>query len=308
MKYGLLNESVTFSYAVRCLKVCVLMLSVITGYAVADEEDGDLNVVLKTTLDMRCFPPTNPANTPPCPVPVGLSPELVAANPQGRLGIKVFDNDTATFSLKLSGLNQGMVLTAWFIHFPPNQPPPHPVFAPVGPGLPSIALADTPLASAYAKFSDGLSIEPNQLLISDNGVGRLKSKLDYNPLKSGQVPLVNNMTPVNQAMAPVDSKYRQTECCADFPTGAKMEPVGGSLLRKFDPVTGFQLKDDDGRPVLLRSPGRPVAVAVFVHTDGTTSGVFPGIPTPPFLLNPPATTGTFYLLGLFPLGNLGLDE
>jgi hypothetical protein len=49
------------------------------------------------------------------------------------------------------------------------------------------------------------------------------------------------------------------------------------------------------------------APCIFIHIDGVTSGIVPGVPTPPFLVNPPVTTGSFYLLGLFPLGNLGMD-
>ena len=38
-----------------------------------------------------------------------------------------------------------------------------------------------------------------------------------------------------------------------------------------------------------------------------TSGIVPGVPIPPFLVDPPVTTGSFYLLGIFPLGPLGMD-
>jgi len=290
----------------------LVLLTLLANVAIAtesasDAERSDSSVVLKANLSMRCFPPNNPANTPPCPVPAGLDSSLIAPDPSGQLHIKVRENDTATFTLKLDGLKKGMVVTSWFVHFPPTQPAPHPIFAPTGPGLPSVALADSPLAATTARFSNGLSTEPNQIIIKNDGSGRIKAKLDYNPLKSNQVPLVNNMTPVNQALAPLGSVAEQHVCCVDFPSGPKMETVGGAYLRKFDPVTGFQLKDETGRPMLIRSPGRPVAVAVFVHIDGTTSGVLPGIPTPPFLVNPPATTGSFYLLGLFPLAALGMD-
>lgn len=294
----------------RTFSLVLLMLSGNVALATESEndtEDSGSSVVLNVDLSMRCFPPNNPANTPPCPVPIGLDSSLIAPDPSGLLRIKVRENDTSTFSMELNGLQKGMVVTTWFIHFPPNQAPPHPIFAPIEAGLPSVALADSPMAATTASFSDGLSTEPNQIIIKANGSGRIKAKLDYNPLKSNQVPLVNNMTPVNQALAPEDSVADQDVCCADFPSGPKMEAVGGSYLRKFDPVTGFQLKDEKGRPMLIRSPGRPVAVAVFVHIDGTTSGVMPGVPTPPFLANPPATTGSFYLLGLFPLGALGMD-
>lgn len=306
--YFYLNIGKDCSYHIcKILSIFLCLLATHAALASEGEDELESSVVLDTTLNMLCFPPTNPANTPPCPVPVGLDPSLIAPDPNGQLHIKVRDDDTATFSVNLSGLQKGMVVTTWFVHFPPNQPPPHPVFAPIGPGLPSVALADSPMTATTARFSDGLSAEPNQIRIKRNGTGRIKARLDYNPLKSNQVPLVNSMTPVNQALAPVGSDAEQTVCCADFPAGPRLEAIGGSLLRKFDPLTGTQLKDENGRPMLIRSPGRPVAVAVFVHIDGTTSGVMPGVPTPPFLVNPPATTGTFYLLGLFPLASLGMD-
>ena len=306
--YFYINIGKDYSYHM-CKILSLFLCLLATNVALASEEEtkSETSVVLDTTLSMLCFPPTNPVNTPPCPVPIGLDPSLIAPDPNGQLQIKVRDDDTATFSMKLSGLQKGMVLTTWFVHFPPNQPPPHPIFAPIGPGLPSVALADSPMTATTARFSDGLSAEPNQIRINRNGTGRIKVRLDYNPLKSNQVPLVNSMTPVNQALAPAGSIAEQTVCCADFPADPRLEAIGGSLLREFDPVSGTQLKDEQGRPVLVRSPSRPVAVAVFVHIDGITSGVMPGVPTPPFLVNPPATTGTTYLLGLFPLAALGMD-
>ena len=285
--------------------VCAMHLLLSAGKAAMASSDSA--IVLNTTLDMLCFPPTSPENTPPCPVPIGLDPSLIATDPGGELHIRVRENDSATFTINLDGLQKDMVVTAWFVHFPPNQPPPHPIFAPIGPGLPSIAYSDSPLAPTTARYSEGLSSEPNQFRIRKNGSSRLKIHLDYNPLKVGQVPLVNNMTPVTQSLAPAGSDAEQPLCCPDFPAGPQPEPIGGSLLRKFDPVTGTQLKDENGRPMLIRSPTRPVAVAVIVHIDGMTYGIVPGVPIPPFLVNPPATTGSFYLLGLFPLATVGMD-
>ena len=295
----------------RLLKASLAVVLLAAGqFAMAshdEDDDDDAIVVLEASLNMLCFPPNDPLNTPPCPVPVGLDPSLIAPDPVGKLNIEVRDDDTATFNMKLNGLQQGMVATAWFVHNVPNQPPSNPIFAPIGAGLPAIAHNDSPLAPTTASYSDGMSTEPNQFHIKENGSSRLKINLDFNPLKSGQVPLVNNMTQVNQSLAPIGSVAEQPVCCPDFPAGPRLDPVGGSFLRKFDPVTGMQMKDINGRPALIRSPGRPVAVAVFVHIDGTTSGVLPGIPTPPFLVNPPATTGSYYLLGLFPLGALGMN-
>ena len=262
--------------------------------------------VLDEVVEMVCFPPM-PGNNPPCPVPVGIDPNLVAPNPSGQARFRVFEDDTVDIGIRLEGLSRDQVVTAWFVHFPPNQPPPHPIFAPTGPGQPAVAFMDTPVAHTGARFSEGLSREPNQLRIRLNGKGRLFSWLDYNPLKSGQVPLVNGLVLTNQKGAPAGFGVEQPDCCADFPAGPRPEPIGGSYLRRFDPATGFQVKDASGRPELVRSPTKPVALALFVHIDGTTSGLVPGVPTPPFLVQPPVTTGTFYLLGIFPLASLSMD-
>lgn len=311
MKNKMINRTAPPFLRYSLLKMLVVLLSTAAPLAIASDRESKSEskrrIVFETTLDMLCFPPTNPLNTPPCPVPDGIDPSLIAPDPLGQLHIKVRDNDTAIFTVELAGLAKKMVLTAWFVHYPPNQPPPHPIFAPIGPDLPSVAHMDSPMTPTTARFSDGLSREPNQFRIRKNGSSRLKVRLDYNPLKSGQVPLVNNMTPVTQVLAPEESGANQPVCCPDFPAGPRPEPIGGSYLRNFDPATGQQLKDERGRPMLVRSPGRPVAVAIIVHIDGTTSGLLPGVPIPPFLVNPPVTTGSFYLLGLFPLGPIGMN-
>lgn len=275
---------------------------------IVDEALGQLfsPVVLDATVDMVCFPP-QAMISPPCPVPVGLDPELVAPDPAGQMRIVVTEDDTTLVSIRLEGMSTEQVATAFFVHFPPNQPPPHPIFAPAGPGEPPTAFMDTPVAHTGARFSEGLSREPNQFRIRRNGDSQLVAVLDYNPLKSGQVPLVNGLTLTNQASAPAGFGVEQPDCCPDFPAGPRPEPIGASYLRRFDPVTGYQIRDADGRPELVRSPTRPVALAVFIHIDGLTSGLVPGVPTPPFLVDPPSTTGTFYLLGIFPLGPLAMD-
>lgn len=291
----------------RTLPLILWLVLVLVHFTSASADDKNhAPVVLDEILDMVCFPPTT-NQPPPCPVPVGLDPALIAPNPSGQLHIKVRENDTASLSIRLEGLSPHQVATAWFVHFPPNQPPPDPIFAPIGPGQPPIAFIDSPLAHTRAAFTEGLGREPNQVSIRPNGKGRLFARLDYNPLKSGQVPLVNAMVLPNQGPAPAGSGVEQSTCCQDFPAGPQLEPIGGSYLRRFDPITGFQVLAGDGRPEIVRSPSRPVVVAVFIHIDGVTSGLIPGVPTPPFLMNPPVTTGSFYLLGLFPLGSLGMD-
>ena len=286
------------------LSVAVLVLSFAIS-ANATTEDSE-TIVLDETVEMVCFPPAAMI-LPPCPVPVGADPTIVAPNPAGTMRIRVREDDTALVTIRLDGMAPTQTLTAWFVHFPPGAPTPDPIFDPIGPGLPPIAFMDTPLAHTSAGFTEGLGLEPNQFEIRPNGGTRLDIDLDYNPLKTDQVPLVNAMSLINQALAPVGSLAEQPDCCADFPAGPGPEPIGGSYLRQFDPLTGFQVVGADGRPELVRNPARPVAIVVFVHIDGVTSGIVPGVPTPPFLIDPPITTGTFYLLGIFPLAPLAMD-
>ena len=274
--------------------VCVLLAS---RPATASE------VVFETTLNMGCFPTL--MQPPPCPVPVGADDSIVGTSPSGQLGIKVLENDYTILDFDMHGLKDTMVVTAWFVHFRPDLGPTNPIFEPVSPGLPPVAFMDTPAAPTWARFSEGLSREPNQLRIKQNGDGTLYTVLDYNPLKVGQVPLVNGAT-VNQTTA-AGTVAEQGACCPNFPAGPRIEPIGSSYLRAFDPATGLQVKDERGHAILIRSPQRPVAVALFVHIDGTTSGLVPGIPVPPFVPNLPVTAGTFYLMGVFPLGPIGMD-
>lgn len=121
---------------------------------------GYHRIVLDETVQMVCFPPTA-GQPPPCPVPVGIDPKLVAPYPSGEMRIQVRDDDTTVVSIHLEGMSRAQVATAWFVHFPPNQPPPAPIFEPIGPGLPPTAFMDTPLAPTWARFSEGLSREPN---------------------------------------------------------------------------------------------------------------------------------------------------
>lgn len=263
-------------------------------------------IVLDETVEMVCFPP--PAMiAPPCPVPTGVDPDQIAPNPDGVMRIQVDENGDTRVAIRLTGMSPNQTATAVFVHYPPNQPPPHPIFAPPEPGLGPIARINTPVANTAAGFTEGLGREPHQIRIFGNGVGWLWSYLDYNPLAPEQVPLVNGLALVDQALAPIGSPAEQPPCCPDFPAGPQFEPVGASYLRVFDPDTGFQVKDADGRPELVRSPIRPAAIAVLIHTDGITSGLVTGVPIAPFLQNPPATTGSVYLLGLFPLGDLGTN-
>jgi hypothetical protein len=147
--------------------------------------------------------------------------------------------------------------------------------------------------------------EPNQFVTYDDW-GRLVVHLDYNPLKPGQGPLRNELAPVTQAAVPAGSSAAQPVCC---PMGFPMprpQPIGASLLRVFDQVSGLPLLGAEGRPQLLRSPVPAAVIAIVVHIDETTHGLSAGIPIPP-MPGISATAGDHFTLGLFDLRALHLE-
>ena len=269
------------------------------------------SVVLDATVDMTCAPPTA-GMSPPCVVPVGVDPDLVAPDPSGELRIVAFDNDTTLAWVELDGMAPDLVITAWLVFVPPGSPPPAPIFAPIGPGMPPVAAPSAPMAATTARFSEGAGWEPNRLRVWNSGRARVIALLDYNPLKSGQAPLRNGMVAVNQGAAPAGSGAEQPLCCPDAvippAPGPRLQPIGSSFLRRFDPATGFQMLGENGRPELVRSPVPVPLIVVIVHIDRTTHGINPGIVIPPFAeAGFPATAGDHYVLGIFPLGGLAMD-
>jgi hypothetical protein len=233
-------------------------------------------------------------------LPPDLDERFVSPNPKGRVFIAVKEDGTARFDIELEGLAEGLVLTAWTSYFFPGGPAPHPIFEPLGDGLPAIAGVSAPLAPTYAAFTEGLGPEPNQFDIKASGRTHLRVELDYNPLEAGQGPLRNDLVITQQGAAPPGSVAFQPHCCPIGLPAPALQPVGSSYLRLFDPNTGYQEIDDAGRPVLLRSPLPVAFIALVVHTDETTHGINPGLPILP-MPGLSATTGDHFLLGIFDL-------
>ncbi|MFK7848309.1 MAG: T9SS type A sorting domain-containing protein [Rhodothermales bacterium] len=260
-----------------------------------------------STIDMTCFPPPNPGgepgigSAPPCLLPTNLDPSVVAPDPSGQLALKEMPNGETKITIDLEGLDEDMVITAWTSYFFPGGPvAPHPIFDPIGPGLPPIAGVSAPMAPTTAAFTEGMAPEPNQFDIKSNGKSKLTIFLDYDPLLPGQGPLRNDMVTTNQALAPAGDDAEQPLCCPAGVPAPSYQPVGSSFLRAFDPATGFQRLDANGRPVLIRSPRAVDFIAIVVHSDKTTHGINPGIPILP-IPGLSATTGDHYLLGIFDL-------
>lgn len=269
--------------------------------------------VVHASIPMTCFPappPNGPQAEPPCIVPVGIEDKFVSPNARGSARMVVRDDDTARFDITLEGLAPDLVITAWISYFFPPGAGPHPIFTPIGnPNdptevSPALAAVSGPLAATTAGFSDGLGRDPNDFIYHGPSRARLTVDLDYNPLKAFQGPLRNGIAEINQAAAPPGFGADQPLCCPDgFPDPAKdrrHQAVGSGYLRVFDPATGFQAREANGRPKLLRSPVPVAFLAIVVHNDEMTHGISPGIPTFP-IPGVSATVGDHFLLGLFDL-------
>lgn len=271
-------------------------------------------LLVDSIIEMTCFPP--PSSTggqpgigppPPCVVPSGLDPRFISPSPSGRARLRVGQDDTVRMRIDLDGLARDLVITAWLAYyFPPGPVPNHPVFMPIGLGLPPVAGVAVPLAATDAAFTEGLGWDPNRFVVRGDR-GSLNVDLDYNPLKPGEGPLRNELVQVQQAAAPAQTGAGQPNCCPNgFPV-PRPQPIGASFLRRFDQATGLPILGPDGRPQLLRSPVPAVAIAIVVHLDGTTHGISAGIAIPP-MPGLPASAGDHYTLGLFDLRNFHMGS
>ncbi len=247
-------------------------------------------------IPMTCFPAPGAPTVPPCIVPAGLDPATLDGT-SGELKLEIEDDGTAVAKFAADGLDPDWVITAWISYYYPGPGvvPPDPIF---GDGVsPGIAGVSAPVAATTAAFTEGLGIEPNQMVVQPNGNGELKIELDYNPLAANQGPLRNTLTNTHQADAPAGSGGEQPTCCL-----GKTQAVGSSYLRVFD-SNGFQVLDADGVPELVRSPVPAAFMLLIIHTDGMTHGINPGLPIFPFP-GVPAAAGDHFVLGIFDLSDL----
>lgn len=264
----------------------------VTGVMNSQVVNAQGDAISESTVVLTCFQPPGSGPLPPCLLPVGIDAKFISPNPSGSARVAIFGDDTAEIKIKLEGLADDLVITAWVAYFFPG---------PGAPGPDSIFFAtagvSSPLAPTHAAFTEGLGTEPNRLVFTDSGTAKIKVRLDYNPLKAGQGPLRNILAEPNQGDAAAGSDAEQPDCCNN---GA--QPVGASYLRAFD-ANGFQELEADGTAKLLRSPLPVAFLAIVVHTDETTHGIFPGIPILPIPGNS-IDNGDHFLLGLFDLRSL----
>lgn len=287
----------------------LLVLSVTTASAEIEHS----SVIVDAQVEMACFPPPalpgEERGEPlplPCTLPIGVEERFVSPDASGSLRLRVFENGTARAEIRLEGLAPDLVISAWIAYFFPPGPSPDPIFEPMAAGLSPVAAVSAPLAATTARFSEGLGRDPNRFFNLPGGRARLAARLDYNPLLSGQGPLRNAMVATDQSPALPGTGAEQGACCPNGIPTPKPQAVGSSLLRVFDPETGFQNLGADGHPELLRSPVPVSLIAVVVHIDEMTHGLNPGIPIFP-VPGTSVTTGDHFLLGAFDLRNLRLD-
>jgi hypothetical protein len=260
-----------------------------------------------STVTMTCFPPPPLSGEdpgigppPPCLLPVGIASEFISPNPSGNATYTVKKDGTVTFNIQLNGMANNLVMTAWIsYYFPGLEDPPDPIFAPTEGGV-GIAAVSAPLAPISAAFSDGFSTDPNEFVADGDGSYKLKVTLDYNPFVSGTGPLRNGLENVTQAAAPSDSVAYQPVCCPDGIPAPGYDPIAAAYLRAFDPLTGYQLRDANGKPQLIYSPVPVAFIAIVAHVDKLTHGITPGIPIFP-IPGTSVTTGDHFLVGMFDL-------
>jgi hypothetical protein len=304
--------------------------AVIPQPAPSPDAAEDQGAVFTASIDMTCFPPLPEPPTaepgighpPPCSedmVFFGLDPaNFYLENPSGKVRIRVKDDGTAAFDIRLKGIVPGLTVTTYLIHYFPFRVAIDPLLVPeifrplpgfeasVFTGEPvAIAAHSVPLAKTSSAYTEGLGREPHQIFIRENGTARYRVNLDFNPLKPNQTPLRNAMVSTNQALAPAGSIAAQPNCCPippNFPVAPRPQPVGASYVREFDPVTGFQVLDAEGRPKLPRSPVAAAFISVIARIDNNTSGMHPGIGfIPSFDPTFPPVSGDHVVLGIFDL-------
>src|SRR5262245_11656814 len=166
----------------------------------------------------------------PLPCDTSGIPAYSSPTPSGQAHLAVKDDDKVHFDIKLQGILPGQTVTAWLIwyfqflypcaesSFPCTTPTLPDIFVSVDPSkdivsyvpfpLPPCTIPpcpsnwvpfaqaahSVPLARTGAAYSEGLGDrEPNQIIIDKAGNGRLKGRLDYNPLKPQQGPLRNGL-------------------------------------------------------------------------------------------------------------------
>lgn len=277
----------------KVLTFAVFIAVFLSGPTVAQAQD-----TLK--LPLQCFdafafdlaPP--PAAT-PCHEPVGMPDEFKTGPYTGEMKLWKDGDGNTVMDITLKDINPDLVLTAWVSHTFPNPPPTCDGCEILTTEIDGRGVS--PAAPITAGFTGGIGPDPNQFTCNPGGKCRLKVNLGFNLLAGGAAPLTN-ATEHDQGSntdLPGYPGLQAPDCCGhDIP-----QQVTTSWLRQYDEF-GFQVLDENGLPVVLRSPIPPASIVVVAHIDKITHGVSSGLgilPVPGFLWE----SGDHWFIGAFDL-------
>lgn len=116
--------------------------------------------------------------------------------------------------------------------------------------------------------------EPNRFRYADKSTARFRTQLNFNPTYAGEGALTRFLYSFQKDVPGIQSTSWQQHAIAG--TGGRFVPTSSDYLRTYDPKTGWEVLDGNGRPVVVRSPLKAIGVAVVAHLDRTTHGIAPG--------------------------------
>lgn len=158
-----------------------------------------------------------------------------------------------------------LVITAWVLWIDDSNPNNPEIFRVADPA--------SPMTSFRAPFSSGLGNDPNRLIYTSPTAARIRRRMNFNPTYPNEGALARRDSCFQSDQPGIQgTDLTQPEVPG---TGIRVG-TSSDFLRRFDQDTGFELLDRRGRPLVVPSPVRALAVTLIVHTDRTTHGISPG--------------------------------
>eukprot|EP00484_Ammonia_sp_Unknown_P023566 CAMPEP_0197025630 /NCGR_PEP_ID=MMETSP1384-20130603/5894_1 /TAXON_ID=29189 /ORGANISM="Ammonia sp." /LENGTH=299 /DNA_ID=CAMNT_0042454179 /DNA_START=43 /DNA_END=942 /DNA_ORIENTATION=- len=233
-----------------------------------------------------------------------------AGEDYGFASAKIFvndDKDTACMSFRGFGFPPDWPITVWFV-LAPEPGAAHPIFAD------GYAGPESPVAATTAAFNSGRDSFNEQSVVQVNRRGKMKfdMDLDYNPLRSLQVPLCNELQQVFQTQFPSESisdgiisydNLRQPL----FRSSGKYSTIGREFIRMFNQTDGLQILDEIGRAKVVRAPYPAPLIAIVSHPDGITHGTHSSIFCPEMEEEGNWGCGDHFELAVFELAGIFMD-
>lgn len=171
-----------------------------------------------------------------------------------------------TMDVRVSNLSRpDLVITAWVLWIDDRSTNNPEIFR--------IADPASPMTSFRAPFTSGMGRDPNRLIYIGPTDARIRKRLNFNPTYPNEGALARRDSCFQSDQPGVqETDFAQPEVPG---TGIRVG-VSSDYLRIYDQETGFEKLDRQGRPIVVPSPVRALAVTLIVHTDKTTHGISPG--------------------------------